>query len=373
MLKKRIMNCALAFALAAGIFCGYDGAEAASTGSGKTLPPIRVGVINDSATRPALLVAAHVLGYYEEEGVDVQFINLDGGGTAWTSIEAGNLDVFPYSVCGPLSLISQNGNFVIFAGTATEGSSLVIGAGRENIDFSDYKNWAGKKIGVEALAESETLPLIRESLKEAGVLDQVEFVIIEDSQARLEALRKGALDAGVIIEERVAVGKELGLVEAFPIGDKYPGYVCCRQTTSFISLKEKHDSYVKYLKAQIRAYRDYKIDTEKVVQAVAKFVRREPEYVRGYIATENPKISTEGFVHFKNQVNPDPAFNNVERLYNALIASGALREDKGASLKAHVNVDIFKEALNELLAEHPDDETYKEILYFFNKNNTNFS
>jgi NitT/TauT family transport system substrate-binding protein len=375
MLKKQMICCVLFSMLAAALFGsgGVFPADAASISDGKPLPPIKVGIINDSATRPALVVAADALGYYKEEGVDVQFINLDGGGTAWTSIEAGNLDVFPYSVCGPLSLIAQNGNFIIFAGTATEGSSLIVGAGRENIDFSDYKNWAGKKIGVEALAESETLPLIREDLKAQGVLDQVEFIIIEDAQARLEALRKGALDAAVIVEERAAVARELGLVEAFTIGDKYPSYVCCRQTTSFKSLEEKRESYVKYLKAQIRAYRDYKIDTEKVVLAVSKFVRREPEYVRGYIATENPKSVTESFVHFKNQVNPDPSFNNVEQLYKALIASGVLEEDKNASLAAHVNVSIFKEALDELIAEYPDDETYKEILYFYNKNNSNFS
>jgi NitT/TauT family transport system substrate-binding protein len=368
-MSRRSMFLGLAAVFALGVlgFCVSGAAYAAPS----ALPKLKIGIIQEGAVRPALVVAAKSLGYYDEEGVDVEFVYIDGGGTAWTSIEAGHLDVYPYAVCTPLSVISQNGNFVIFAGTATEGSSVVVGKD-EKLDFSDYKNWAGKKIGVEVIAESETLPLIREDLKKIGILDQVEFVVIDDAQARLEALRKGAIDAATLTEERVAIAKELGLKEAFPIGDKYPGYVCCRQTTSFKSLDEKHDSYVKYLKAQIRAYRDYKVNTEVVVQSVAKFLGVDEDFVRNYIATENPSTVNAGFVNFKNQVNPDPSFNKVEQLYNGLIAAKVLVEEEGVKLKDHVNISIFKEALDELLAEHPDDASYKEVAQIYSQNNTNF-
>jgi NitT/TauT family transport system substrate-binding protein len=336
------------------------------------LPKLRVGVIQEGAVRPALVIVAKSLGYYDEEGVDVEFVYIDGGGTAWTSIEAGNLDVYPYAVCTPLSVISQNGNFIIFAGTATEGSSVVVGKNAGNVDFSDYKNWAGKKIGVEVIAESETLPLIREDLKTAGVLEKVEFVVIDDAQARLEALRKGAIDAATLTEERVAIAKELGLKEAFPIGEKYPGYVCCRQTTSFKSLKEKRGSYVKYLKAQIRAYRDYKVNTEVVVQSLAKFLKVEPEFVRNYIATPKDSAPSGEFVNFKNQVNPDPAFNKVEQLYRGLLDAKVLVEEEGVKLKDHFDTSIFKEALDELLKEYPDDTVYKEVAANYARNNSNF-
>jgi NitT/TauT family transport system substrate-binding protein len=367
---KRVVNVcsilALAFFAAAGILASVP-AEAAST-----LTKIKVGIIQEGAVRPALVIVAESLGYYEAEGVDVEFVYIDGGGTAWTSIEAGNLDVYPYAVCTPLSVISQNGNFVIFAGTATEGSSVVVSDKAGDVDFSDYRNWAGKKIGVEVIAESETLPLIREDLRAIGVLDQVEFVVIDDAQARLEALRKGAIDAATLTEERVAIAKELGLKEAFPIGEKYPDYVCCRQTTSFKSLKEKRDSYVKYLKAQIRAYRDYKINTEIVVRSLAEFLKVEPEFVRNYIATPKDKASKSSFVNFKNQVNPDPSFNKVEQLYKGLLAEKVLIEEEGVNLKDHFNISVFKEALDELVKEYPDDEVYKEVAANYERNNANF-
>ncbi|MDR1916832.1 MAG: ABC transporter substrate-binding protein [Synergistaceae bacterium] len=364
---KRVANVySILVLLAIGIITGAS-AEAASS-----LPKIRVGIIQEGAVRPALVVVAQSLGYYEEEGVDVEFVYIDGGGTAWTSIEAGNLDVYPYAVCTPLSVISQNGDFVIFAGTATEGSSVVVNDKVGDVDFSDYRNWAGKKIGVEVIAESETLPLIREDLKAIGVLDQVEFVVIDDAQARLEALRKGAIDAATLTEERVAIAKELGLKEAFPIGEKYPGYVCCRQTTSFKSLKEKRESYVKYLKAQIRAYRDYKLNTEVVVRSLAKFLKVEPEFVRNYIATPKDKTTNGEFVNFKNQVNPDPAFNKVERLYKGLLAEKVLVEEEGVKLKDHFNISIFKEALDDLLKEYPDDKVYKEVAANYALNNSDF-
>ncbi|MDR3163948.1 MAG: ABC transporter substrate-binding protein [Synergistaceae bacterium] len=364
---KRVANvCSVLFFLAVGILTGAP-AEAAGS-----LPKIRVGLIQEGAVRPALVVVAQSLGYYEEEGVDVEFVYIDGPGTAWTSIEAGNLDVFPYTVCNPLSLISQNGDFVIFGGTATEGSSIVVSDKTDDVDFSDYRNWTGKKIGVEVIAESETLPLIREDLKAVGVLSQVEFVIIDDAQTRLEALRKGAVDAATLTEERVAIAKELGLKEAFPIGEKYPGYVCCRQTTSFKFLKEKRESYVKYLKAQIRAYRDYKINTDVVVRSLAEFLKVEPEFVRNYIATPKDKAAGGEFVNFRNQVNPDPAFNKVERLYKALLAEKVLVEEEGVKLKDHFDISIFKEALDDLLKEYPDDEIYKEVAANYALNNSDF-
>ncbi len=349
-----------------------DGKVEAVAGAKKdeTVDKLRIGLVTSGAVRPALVIAANELGYYADEGLEVEFIPLDDSTQGIAALGTGKLDVWPYAVTPSLSQIAQGNDLVIFAGTATEGSSMVKGKGNEDVDFRDYKNWVGKKISFQS--SNTTYPLILNLLKENGVNpDDVDWVEIQGEEQVLEALKKGTVDAGFLTEERLIVGQKAGLVEAFQLAEVLGNFVCCRQTANQTYFNEHRDVFKKLIRAQIRALRDYRDDTPKVVEAVAKYIDQEYSYVEHYIATPNP-VATGAFAQYKNPVSPDPLFNKVEELYNAQIDAGFITPAEGVNLKDHFDISLFEEAAKELVEEYPDDSAYSDILELFYTNNTNY-
>ncbi|MPM93682.1 hypothetical protein SDC9_140824 [bioreactor metagenome] len=105
---------------------------------------------------------------------------------------------------------------------------------------------------------------------------------------------------------------------------------------------------------------------------MAKYIEQDPEYVRQYIGTDNGIGDTGGLVQYKNLVSPDPLFNKVKALYDVSIRSGVFEEKTGVELKQHVDISVFEEAVSRLIAEYPDDATYRRILELYQKDNTDY-
>ncbi|WP_026527068.1 ABC transporter substrate-binding protein [Butyrivibrio sp. VCD2006] len=342
--------------------------KAASTDD--TVDKLRIGLVTSGAVRPALVVAAQELGYYKEEGLDVEFVPLDDSTQALAALSAGKLEVWPYAVVPSLSQIAQGNDLVIYAGTATEGSSMVKGKGNEDVDFRDYNNWVGKKIAYSPT--STTYSQLLALLKENGIeREDVDWVEIPATDQVLEALKKGTIDAGFLTEEFLIVGEKAGLVEAFQLAEVLGNFVCCRQTANQTYFNEHQRAFKKLLRAQTRALVDYRDDTSKVVEAVAKFIEQDNSYVERYIATPNP-IKTGAFAQYKNPVSPDPLFNNVSKLYQSQIDAGLITPAEGVELKDHFNISLFEEAVNELIEENPDVTAYKDVFELFKTNNSEY-
>jgi NitT/TauT family transport system substrate-binding protein len=334
------------------------------------LPKIRIGIITTGAVRPALVVAAKELGYYEEEGVDVELVAIDSVTSALTAIAADKLDILPYAIVPSLSAIAQGGNYTIIGGTASEGSTMVKGKGNEDVDFRNFNNWEGKKVGYKKT--DTTIMLLQDYMESTGFdINKAEWIEIDDENATREALKKGTIDIASLTQEGFWVGEEAGLVEAFPIAEFLPNYICCRQTADTDRVKENRDAYVKVLKAQLRAQNDYKNNTDKVVKAVAKYIEQDDEYVRKYIATPST-LDNGGLVQFKNPVSPDPLFNKIEELYQVSKEAGVFEEKAGVNIKDHVDITLFKDAIDELISENPNDATYAKILELYERDNSNY-
>ena len=347
-----------------------DEAAPKASSTDDTVDKLRIGLVTSGAVRPALVVAAQELGYYKEEGLDVEFVPLDDTTQALAALTAGKIEVWPYAVVPQLNQIAQGNDFVIFAGTATEGSSMVKGKGNEDVDFRDYKNWVGKKIAYSP--SNTTYTLLLSQLKENGVNpDDIEWVEIQASDQVLEALKKGTIDAGFLTEEFLIVGEKAGLVEAFQLAEKLGNFVCCRQTANQTYFNEHRDVFKKLLRAQTRALIDYRDDTPKVVEAVAKFIEQDYEYVERYIATAND-VKTGAFAQYKNPVSPDPLYNNVKKLYDSEIEAGLITPADGVKLSDHFDISLYEETLNELIEENPDVTGYKDALELFKTNNTEY-
>ncbi|MDR2619040.1 MAG: ABC transporter substrate-binding protein [Treponema sp.] len=331
------------------------------------LPVIKIGLIVEDAVRPALVVAAEKLGYYEEEGVDVQLISIDTVNSGLAAVATRKLDIFPFST--PISFLAKGSDHVVIGGVAVEGSSLVVSPQNKDVDFRDPAQWKGKKI-VGNPNSVNTYQFLRIFEKEPGFdINSFEFVQFDNASLTLESIKKGTVDGGFLTTERVWMAEDAGCKEAFDLAEYLPYYICCRLTANINGVKENRDPYVAVLRALLRAEHDYKEETDKIVDAVTEYTQQKRENVVRYFATEKD-FSSGQLVNFKNPVSPDPLFNKFEALNETNLAVGNYEWTAPFTLRDRVDITIYQDAIAELLKRFPDDRTYQKAYELFKENNS---
>jgi ABC-type nitrate/sulfonate/bicarbonate transport system substrate-binding protein len=370
---QRIVRAAFVAALLTGLLvfmsCGKSSAGTAKKEG--ELPTLKIGLIVQDAVRPALVVAAEELGYYKEEGVKIEFVSIDTVNSGLAAVETRKVDLFPFSA-NALSSLAKGSNHLIVGGVAVEGASLVASPANTKTDFRDFSQWKGKKIGgsLTSMPQFKLFQYLKEEKPDFDP-DSFELVDFDDNNVLLEAIKKGAVDAGFLTTERIWLAEAAGCVEAFDMAEYLPYYICCRLTANIEGVKENRSAYVAVLRALLRAEHDYKENTAKIVDAVTKYTQQKRDYVVRYIATEKD-YDGGGLVNFKNPVSPDPLFNKLDELNRASIEAGIYEWTAPFTLKDRVDLSIYQEALADLLKHNPDDATYQRARELFKVNNSNY-
>ena len=158
----------------------------------KEAQTIKFGVMPGTIRTAVVLLADH-LGYYKEEGVNVEIREVANATAALTSISLakGELDIWGTGIVPDLNFIANGSDLVIFEGTAAEGGAIV--AKPENVaKFKDITpaNYNGIKI---ATVRADTAWVVsRAHLEKVGVDVNSIQVIEVDSQVNVaEAVNKG--------------------------------------------------------------------------------------------------------------------------------------------------------------------------------------
>ena len=96
--------------------CSDDSGEdqAAENGQEAT-ETLKVGMLGKDI-KTACIILADSLGYFEEEGVDVQFEKINSLSDGLTAVSMDKLDILPFGVIPSCSFISQGTDVVIFGG-----------------------------------------------------------------------------------------------------------------------------------------------------------------------------------------------------------------------------------------------------------------
>ncbi|AMP20351.1 hypothetical protein AZF37_03455 [endosymbiont 'TC1' of Trimyema compressum] len=76
--------------------------------------------------KTACIIIAQGMGYFQEEGVNVEFETISNLSEGLTAVDMGKLDILPFGVIPSATFISQGSDVVIFGGTISEGSELVV-------------------------------------------------------------------------------------------------------------------------------------------------------------------------------------------------------------------------------------------------------
>jgi NitT/TauT family transport system substrate-binding protein len=338
-----------------------DASSAGGNDAQSESAPVDVGsltvIVPENIVGVPLWVIALENGFFEEEGLDVNGVTMSTG--TMEALETSKADAMLNGIIPALSYAAQGSDVKIVAGMASGGNFLI--ATPENAEsLRNFDNWKGKRLGLVRLSTSEMIT--RYALGQLGYdLDQdFDFVEIDSYPNIIEAVRKGQVDIGYIASEYAQSVRDLGLEILFPMTELVDNYVCCRISASGQTLAENRDAYVKFIKAQIRAYKVYKDNPEEVVALLAKASGQTEEFVNNVV------YDTE--TNADRIFNPDPNLNGVRNVYNTLREWNYI-EDKGVEVEDIVDIGVFKDALDEVLAEYPDEPLFLELQAQYEANN----
>ena len=231
------------------------------------------------------------------------------------------------------------------------GFSLVLSNQPHGFRKKDYslELLRGKRIAVVPLGTQDIVWRI--GFQEAGleVGKDVEFVDVESGTAAFAALNNADIDGALVFTPFRAQGVNDGYVilnysgeiEGF---DKHP---CCRNMAETAKINADPDAYKAYLKALIQAYKFYQENQDTTVEDIVKYVSVDADLIRQ--ETYGEHISS----------YPDPDKKTIVEWKDHMVDLGYFED---FDIGSHVNTELYKSALDEVIAEHPDDAAFYEDL-----------
>ena len=159
--------------------------------------------------KPALfylpLTVTERLGYFKDEGLDVEISDFAGGARALQALIGGSADVVTGSFDHTIQMQAKN-QPIIARGAARPLSGLRAGVlGAEGRDLSRPADLKGMKIGVTAPGSS-THFMVRYMMAQAGLKpDDASFVGVGTGQTAIAAARRGEIDALVNVDPVISL------------------------------------------------------------------------------------------------------------------------------------------------------------------------
>ncbi len=307
--------------------------------------------------RTAIELLAQDLGYYEEEGVTVEYVN-SSGTDALTAITTGNsdVDVLGTGIVPDLTFIANGSDLVVFAGTAAEGGCII--SKPEDVEtYRDLKNYEGI---TAALVRGDTAWLVtRAQLLKQGIdLDSIQLMEVDSQASVCQAVAKGEAAVGFLPVQYATSMRDIGIELVMETGELEPNYVCCRQVTSSSKLEEKHDAFVRFTIANLRAWEYYEDEANRdsIVKFLAEYSGQDEDYVRSYL------------FQYRTKLTLDPNQQGVTAFYETLGDSGYF-DASAVDISEHIDTSVYEEALQAVLDRYPDDPFFQDKLELYREYN----
>lgn len=292
-------------------------------------------------------VVAKNAGFYEGEGLDVELAYNPSNPENIQALLADQADLVGAGSAAVLNYIDEGADIVIIGGQMSLGETLYVQADRAE-EFSQLteETLAGKKVGVTRMNTGDIA--FRKILLDRGVdLSKIEFVELDSQATVTEAVIKGEVDLGInfLTYREVAEAQGLVPISQLDAEDEWPDYICCRLFTTRDKLEANREAYVRALKANIKAYELIQTDQEATLKAAEEAYSIEEDILINELY---------GYGHLG--LSPNPDVKNTTQYYQAMVDIGYT--EGNVDIADYIDASLYIEALDELLAEDPDNEIY---------------
>jgi len=150
---------------------------------------------------------AQELGYYEDEGLDVEIQDFEGGSEALQSLLAGSATVVSGFYDHTIQMAAEGREIMSFV-TILRYPGLVLTVSPEAEGISSVKDLDGGTVGVTAPGSSTDLFLKFMLAKNDMAPDAASAVAIGATSTAVAAMERGQVDAGVMLEPAVSALEE---------------------------------------------------------------------------------------------------------------------------------------------------------------------
>lgn len=315
-----------------------------------------IGYLNSTAH--LLAFVAEEEGYFKDEGLNVTLTQFSSAAELSSGLESGKLDVAFIGSVPTLTFQSSGHDLTIFGGAMTNGHGYVIKPqfteGKSDWDISILKgrNVASVKNSVQ---DAELQILLKNANIEIGEGDDKVNIVYFDSQKdAYAALQNETIDAASVYSPyaSLAEGQGYKIVYRCSEEDALKNQPCCRQVAATKALSEYPASYNAFERALIKAYKFTQENESGTISDVKKYIDIEEGYIK-----------TEVYGGYGSSI-PDPDKKATEELKQTIVDLGYTAD---YDIDKFYNTDIYKNALDSILAENPDDSIYKTLKDHFDQ------
>lgn len=308
--------------------------------TGAQLQTVKFGFVPVAINAPVYVAAEK--GYFAEEGLNVEFLPIEGGSDAVVQVASGNFDVAGGGISASmLNAVARGIEFEIAAPLHTErprlASPFVVSKKRfESGELTKMSDLKGKKVATNNRGTA-TEWWLSEALRQGGVdITEVEVIGLPFPQIA-PALESGTLDGAILSEPFATAAEDKGLIvrlsEDFVDGFK-PTYVYFNK--GWVTANPQ--AATGFIKAFLRGARDLQGEAyfdDANVAAISKYTKVEPDVIK---RARRPYFDPNGAV-------PLADIQTLQQFYRK---QGLLNYDQDIDMSRYINGRYVEEALKQL-------------------------
>ncbi|MDR1131322.1 MAG: ABC transporter substrate-binding protein [Oscillospiraceae bacterium] len=324
-------------------------------------PTVALGHLTSTAHLLAFVAAEE--GFFTEEGLSVTVTQFASAGELVAGLEGGQLDAAFIGSVPTITSQAAGHDITIFGGAMTNGHGYVIksdlvpeGFKEGDITVLTGRNVASVKNSVQ---DYELLVLLKNAGLEIGTgADKVNIVYFESQKDAYNALAGSEIDAVSVYSPYASIARAAGHTVVYYCNEveDFHDQPCCRQVALTGALAQNPNTYTAFERALIKAYKFSQENREETIDDVAK-----------YITIETSQIEYEVYGGHAKSV-PDPDKKATVTLKNGVVAFG-YTDGQDYDIDSLYNTALYRTALEQLIAENPDDGVYKDLKTHFDSAN----
>ena len=314
---------------------------------------INIGYLNSTAHLLAFVASEE--GYFKEEGLNVTLTQFSSAAELVNGLESDKLDIAFIGSVPTLTFQSQGHDISIFGGAMTNGHGYVIKSEYADKDELGVEILKGRNVASvkNSVQDAELQILLKNANIEIGEgEDKVNIVYFDSQKDAYAALLNNNIDAASVYSPYASLAKSQGYKVVYYCAHEkaLENQPCCRQVAKTSALNDNPNTYTAVERAFIKAYRFTQTDKDKTIADVKKYIDIDDEF-----------IETEVYGGYSVS-SPDPDKKGTLTLKDTIVELGYTND---YDIEPLYNTDIYKKALDSILAED-SDEIYKSLEEHFN-------
>ena len=336
--------------------------EAAAAETPKEPVTLKVGLLGKSV-KPVGVLVADAMGYFDEEGVKVEFEKVSSMNDAYMAVSTGDLDVYLFSSTAAATFISQGTTTLrVFGGTAAEGSEIIAAKGTPHITGVD--DLLGKTIACQ-MPETGQMVLKNYLLEQGYTIGapgegaDVTFVYVNDGNTAVEGCTKGEYDYCITNSCLGYYAESFGAELVGSVKQFVETYPCCRQTCSQEAYENKFDALVAFETATLRGYRYYLENEEATLDILESYAGEDREFLKAQV------YGTDTYTPVM-RLSLDPDKIACVKFYEAMANLGEITDTVEVDWNDYVVTDVYGTALKTLAERESDVALWQELTEYFN-------